>query len=158
MHIRGKFLRGTIRLERKRSKRWRLKTKPARNKDSLRTAAEQTAIRAEPAIATVATPDPIEELRRARVLAIDNWDMGESGPEGQSEQFEEEKWRIRQQLENKHAKPRNRLFVAWRGVERRKKGHCLYSDKFRHLWAMVCVILSRFSALPALSPRRNRRV
>lgn len=56
------------------------KSKDQKNEDALKAAAAASTAKAEPAISTAAAPDPLDERRRERVLAIDKWDMGESGP------------------------------------------------------------------------------
>jgi hypothetical protein len=56
------------------------KDKGREREDALKKAAADAESRANAAITTAAAPDPLEERRRARSLAIDKWDMGESGP------------------------------------------------------------------------------
>lgn len=56
------------------------KGKDEKNEDALRAAAAAAEAKANAAVAVAEKPDPLEERRRARVLAIDKWDLGESGP------------------------------------------------------------------------------
>lgn len=56
------------------------KGKEQAKEDALKAAAATAAAKADTAVTVAATPDPLEERRRARVLAIDKWDTGESGP------------------------------------------------------------------------------
>lgn len=56
------------------------KNKGRQNEDALRAQAAAAAAKAEPAIQAAATPDPLEELRRKRVMGIEEWDQGLRGP------------------------------------------------------------------------------
>lgn len=48
--------------------------------DALRAAAAAEKVRADAATALAAKPDPLEELRRARVRGVEEWDQGLRGP------------------------------------------------------------------------------
>lgn len=56
------------------------KDKGRQQEDALKAAAAAAAAKSDAAVTIAAAPDPLEERRRARVLAIDKWDTGESGP------------------------------------------------------------------------------
>lgn len=50
------------------------------NENAYKAASDQALLDAKAATAKAAEPDPLEARRRARVLAIDKWQSGESGP------------------------------------------------------------------------------
>lgn len=56
------------------------KDKGRQQEDALRAAAATAQTKSDAAVEVAGKADPLEERRRARVLAIDKWDLGESGP------------------------------------------------------------------------------
>jgi hypothetical protein len=50
------------------------------NEDALRVAADKAAAKSDEAITAAGKADPLEDRRRAQVLAFDKWQSGESGP------------------------------------------------------------------------------